>query len=93
MAASFNYALEESQLTNIMLRIDSVRVRTGLSRSSIYAYVRCGLLPRPVKLGLRASGWPSHEIDAFNAALIAGKTHTEIRKLVKRLEAARSVVA
>jgi prophage regulatory protein len=34
-------------------------------------------------------GWPEYEVEALNAARIAGKTGEEIRRLVKKLEAAR----
>jgi prophage regulatory protein len=34
-------------------------------------------------------GWPSDEIDAINAARIAGKTDEEIIALVAKLEVAR----
>jgi prophage regulatory protein len=42
-----------------------------------------------VKLGARAVGWPASELAAVNAARINGLSDTEIRDLVKRLEAAR----
>ena len=45
---------------------------------------------RPVSLGARAVGWPAHEVDALNAARIAGKPETEIHALVAKLEAARA---
>jgi len=44
-----------------------------------------------VSLGGRAVGWPSDEIDTLNAARIAGKSDDEIRELVGKLEAARTV--
>jgi arylsulfatase A-like enzyme len=34
-------------------------------------------------------GWPEHEVDALNAARIAGQSDDEIRDFVTRLEAAR----
>jgi prophage regulatory protein len=38
-------------------------------------------------------GWPSSEVEALNAARIAGKTDQEIRVLVVKLEAARKAAA
>ena len=35
---------------------------TGLSRSSIYAYISEGRFPKPVKLGKRAVGWREDEV-------------------------------
>ena len=61
----------------------------GLARSTLYERISDGLWTRPVKLGARASAWPSHEVTALNAARIAGKPDDEIRELVKRLEADR----
>ena len=50
-----------------------------------------GLWTKPVSLGARAVGWPSDEVEAINAARIAGNTDDEIRVLVKELEAARKI--
>ena len=76
-----------------ILRFPDVLAQTGLSRSSIYNRINQGLWPRPVKLGIRAIGWPSHEVEAINAAVIAGLTITEIQALVEMLEADRSGVS
>ena len=43
-----------------------------------------------MSLGPRAVGWPSDEVEAINAARIAGKTDDEVRVLVTKLEAART---
>ena len=54
-----------------MLRLPAVKSRVGLGRSSIYAAVKRGEFPAPVKLlGGRASGWIESEIDAFLTARI-----------------------
>ncbi|HZO22358.1 MAG TPA: hypothetical protein VFB37_07610 [Steroidobacteraceae bacterium] len=47
------------------------------------------LLTPPIKLTKRASAWPEHEVEAVNAAKLAGKSDAEIRDLVKILTAAR----
>ena len=72
-----------------ILRIPAVKSESGLSRSTIYLRVSQGLWTRPVSLGARAVGWPSDEVEAINAARIAGYTDDEIRGLVSKLEAAR----
>lgn len=72
-----------------MLRCPSVESITGKKKSSLYEDVANGLLPAPVKIGLRASAWPQHEIDAVLSARIAGKSHDEIRTLVRQLVADR----
>jgi prophage regulatory protein len=48
-----------------ILRRPEVSRRTGLGRSALYAAIQDGRFPRPVKLGPRASGWLSSEIDAW----------------------------
>ena len=50
---------------SIILRLPQVRVRTGLSRSSIYNGVKAGTFPDRVQLGPRAVGWDSAAIDAW----------------------------
>lgn len=49
-------------MANKTLRRRDVEARTGLSRSTLYAMMAQGMFPRPVRLGLRAVGWPEAEI-------------------------------
>lgn len=72
-----------------ILRRRRVEELTGHSRSSLYLRIQQGTFTKPVKIGPRASGWPSIEVKALNAARIAGETDEEIRALVVILEAAR----
>ena len=51
--------------THQIIRLNEVMHLTGLSRSSIYAYMSQGIFPKSVKLGKRAVGWLRHEIDAW----------------------------
>jgi len=74
---------------NTICRFPSVLAGTGLSRSTIHRRIHEGLFPRPVSLGAKAVGWPAVEIDALNAARIAGKSDDEIRELVQRMHEAR----
>ena len=74
-----------------ILRLPAVLKRRGRSRSSHYADIKAGLFVKPVLIGLRATGTPDNEVEALNAARIAGKTDDEIRALVAKLEAARKV--
>lgn len=75
-----------------ILRIRGVMDRIGKSRSPIYADIQAGLFVRPVKLGVRAAGWPEHEVDAINHARIRGDDEQAIKRLVAKLHAARSEV-
>jgi prophage regulatory protein len=76
-----------------ILRFPEAAASRGLSRSTCYQQIAQGLMTRPVKLGARAIGWPREEIEAINAARIAGKSEDEIRQLVRRLEAQRLTCA
>jgi len=75
------------------LRIGKVLVILGLCRSSLYNRIAAGLFVPPINLGGRAVGFPSHEVDAISAALLAGKSEDEIRTLVRKLEADRKNAA
>ena len=61
----------------VILRLPSVKARTGLGRSTIYAYVASGDFPRPVPLGPRAVGWIQSEVEEW---------------ITRRIEAARKDV-
>jgi len=53
------------QQQDSILRRRDVEARTGLSRSTIYAYIANGTFPKQVKLGPRAAGWYQSEIDEW----------------------------
>jgi prophage regulatory protein len=76
-------------MTHTILRLPVIKTSTGLSRSTIYLRIAQELFTKPVSLGGRAVGWPEHEVAALNAARIAGKSNTEVRELVLKLESAR----
>ena len=48
-----------------ILRLPTVRARTGLSRSTIYRMISEGSFPKPVPLGRWAVGWPDSAIDQW----------------------------
>jgi prophage regulatory protein len=72
-----------------ILRRKDVQAETGYSRSTLYLRINQRLWTRPVSLGPRAVGWPAREVEALNAARIAGLSDIEIRKLVATLETER----
>ena len=77
-----------------ILRMPAVKAETGhRSHASIYNAIKAGLFSKPVQIGQRSVGWPSHEVQAINAARIAGKSEAEIRELVTRLHAKRTELA
>jgi len=50
---------------NGFLRLNSVKDLTGLSRSSIYAFIKQGTFPKQIKIGERAVAWDASEITAW----------------------------
>jgi prophage regulatory protein len=72
-----------------ILRLPSVIERLGKTRSPLYADIQAGLFVRPIKLGLRAAGWPESEVERVIQARIAGASDEHLRDLVKRLHAKR----
>lgn len=66
-----------------------VEATHGITRSTLYRYIKNGLFTKPVCIGGGRSGWPSDEVAAIRDARIAGKSDDEIKALVAALEAAR----
>jgi len=58
-------------MANVILRLPTVKARTGLSRSTIYQRVADGSFPRPVSLGARAVGWVESDIEGWISQQIA----------------------
>ncbi|MBI3157764.1 MAG: AlpA family phage regulatory protein [Burkholderiales bacterium] len=82
--------VQQALPANLILRRKQVEAATGYSRSTIYLRISQGLFVRPVSIGARAVGFPAGEVEAINAARIAGKSEADIRALVAKLQAARS---
>jgi prophage regulatory protein len=54
-----------------LIRLRQVLLRTGMSRSMIYAYIREGRFPAPVAISTRCVAWIEGEIDSWIASRIA----------------------
>jgi prophage regulatory protein len=52
-------------MAHSILRLPAVKIRTGLSRSTIYLRVSQGTFPMPVNLGGRAIGWVEAEVQEW----------------------------
>jgi len=52
-------------MSQTILRLPTVKSRTGLSRSSIYLKISQGIFPTQIKLGVRQSGWLESEISSW----------------------------
>ena len=48
-----------------LLRLPLVEERTGFKKSSIYAGVKAGTFPAPVRLSARAVAWREEDIDRW----------------------------
>ncbi|HEX7637010.1 MAG TPA: AlpA family transcriptional regulator [Burkholderiaceae bacterium] len=48
-----------------ILRRAEVEARTGFKRAHIYSLIKEGRFPRPLRLGVRAVGWDSVEVDEW----------------------------
>jgi len=73
----------------IFYRLPRVQEELGLKHTAIFDRVAKKLLTKSVPLGGRATGWPSHELDAIKKAMLAGATEAQLRELVISLEAKR----
>lgn len=75
--------------TGPIWRIRRAILEMGCSRSKFYSDVAAGLMTPAIKIGPRASGWPSDEVEAIKRARIAGMAEEQIRRLVQGCLAAR----
>lgn len=50
---------------NPLLRLTQIKQLTGLSKSSIYLFMKSGNFPSPIKIGKRAVAWRSSDIDTW----------------------------
>jgi prophage regulatory protein len=50
-----------------IIRLQAVKARCGLSRSTLYNRMAAGEFPSPVALGARAVGWVESEVNAWIA--------------------------
>ncbi|MET0015015.1 MAG: AlpA family phage regulatory protein [Sedimenticola sp.] len=72
-------------MTIRFIRLPEVKELTSFSRSVVYASIEKGTLTPPIKVGRRANAWPEYEIQAINAARVAGKSEPELQELVTEL--------
>jgi prophage regulatory protein len=62
-----------------IIRLPEVRSRTGLARSTLYAEVRAGRFPAPLKLTARTSGWDARAVDQWISARLTASDTQESR--------------
>lgn len=71
-------------------RMPALMERTGWAKSTVWHHVKHQRMTAPIKIGPRAVGWPSDEIDAILQARIAGADDQAIRALVVELTQRRA---
>jgi len=65
-------------MSTSILRLPTVKARTGLSRSTIYLRISQDSFPKPISLGGRAVGWIETEInDWLNQQIEASRKTTK----------------
>lgn len=62
---SKNVNNRKHEIKERFIRLPEVKLRTGLSRSTIYADMAKGIFPKSISLGERSIGWPESEINAW----------------------------
>ena len=55
----------------MLLRLPRVKERTGFRKSHIYALIRRGDFPPPVRIGRRSVAWDASAVDAWVRERIA----------------------
>ncbi len=58
-------------MENTIVKLPGVIAATGKGRSAIYADVKQGTFPAPIKLGARSVGWTTDSINQWIAERIA----------------------
>ena len=54
-----------------LLRLNTVKARTGLSRSGVYRAISDGTFPAPIHIaGTRVALWPSNDVDTWIASAV-----------------------
>lgn len=48
-----------------ILRLDEVEAKSGFKRAHIYSLMKKGEFPQALRLGIRAVGWDSTEVDLW----------------------------
>ena len=76
MAPMFNDVSGDADMATTILRLPTVKARTGLARSTIYLRMAQGTFPRPIQLGERSVGWVEDAIEAWLEGRIAASLQT-----------------
>ena len=74
-----------------IFKVSQVAEKLGYkSKAAIYLCVAAGTLTKQISTGLRATGWPSAEIESIVEAREAGMDQSNIKRLVEALHRERA---
>jgi prophage regulatory protein len=65
---------DSNQAERRILRRADVEARCGFKRAHLYKLIRDGKFPRPLRIGIRAVGWDSVDIDQWIAEQLQRRT-------------------
>ncbi len=90
--------LNNSEQSNVdldetILRAKDIKQKVGFSTATLYRHINEGIWPKPIRLGGKAVGWFTYEVDALIAAHVAENTKYQIKALVNSLEKLRTASA
>lgn len=71
------------------VRLPELLEQLAVGKTTLYARIKQGTFPPPVKFGERVSAWPEHEVDIVVNAYMRSATKEDLQKLVAQLMIAR----
>ena len=71
------------------VRLPELLEQLAVGKTTLYARIKQGTFPPPVKFGERVSAWPEHEVDPVVNAYMRSATKEDLQKLVAQLMLAR----
>ena len=71
------------------VRLPELLEQLAVGKTTLYARIKQGTFPPPVKFGERVSAWPEHEVNTVVNAYMRSATQEDLQKLVAQLMIAR----
>lgn len=71
------------------VRLPELLEQLAVGKTTLYARIKQGTFPPPVKFGERVSARPEHEVDTVVNAYMRSATKEDLQKLVAQLMIAR----
>ena len=71
------------------VRLPELLEQLAVGKTTLYARIKQGTFPPPVKFGERVFAWPEHEVDTVVNAYMRSATKEDLQKLVAQLMIAR----